>query len=400
MAAADVLATCALRLGDSMIGLAPMVMEELETVRFDKVKPVREAVLEAVEAFAPLLPVPDAATAAKEKAERTPKSALPPRSARRSSRASSGSTTSHQELFSSPAPSESPGASSDASELLRSSSGRELGSSKGAVAEEEIGKWAAEEESRGRKRTRKRSARVPLSAQQPNPNFFRQQDQAPLLARAQREHEAIVASTSRESPEEGTAGDAHEQRKTSPLPHQPEPEPEPEPDPEKQPAPAERRGGESSPEERPRTAESEQRPTRPTHGRSHRSAEAEVPDEAPSFGSSSGWGRLGLSTEDRQEPAAVMRERPATAEAPQSSARSPPLRGQSLHHLRGSFSPGGRGDERGRHYAPRPGGTEQARDHPQQQQQVHGADRPSSYFETVSCLQGRHAERTSLSLGP
>jgi ribosomal protein L29 len=208
IAAADVLATCALRLGDSMVGLAPMVVQELEGKRFDSVKPVRDAVLEAIDAFAPLMPPPEEAAeeARTVGAETAPAAAAPPAAAavaegREGTPGRSSSRSRQQLTFTSPGADSSPGAGTGGVDYDDDSDtdNSDLGTSRGAQFEGEIRGWAAAEEGRKKKKRsstkRNRAARrVPLNAQQPNLKFFQQQDPEALLEQAQRQLEESSAA--------------------------------------------------------------------------------------------------------------------------------------------------------------------------------------------------------------
>lgn len=193
VAAADVLGTCGLRLGASMVGLAPMIVQELEGKRFDTVKPVRDAVLEAIDAFAPLMPPTD--EGAREADAPGAESGMTSVTLPTTSEDSPGySSRARQHLTFSPA-----SALTTASGNSDDTDDDDLDTSRGAQVEGEIKGWAAaQQEERTGKQSSKRNRskrRVPLFAQQPNLNFFAQQpDPETLLEQAQRKHEESKAA--------------------------------------------------------------------------------------------------------------------------------------------------------------------------------------------------------------
>jgi hypothetical protein len=195
IAAADVLATCGLRLGESMVGLAPMIVQELEGKRFDSIKPVRDAVLEAIDVFAPLMPASD------EGAEQA-YDVDPGDCVTAETDSPSYSSRSRQHLTFSPAASDSALTAGSGNSDGSDDNDDDLGTSRGAQVEGEIRGWGAAHEGRNTKQPSKRNRskrRVPLFAQQPNPNFFQQPDPETLLEQAQRKHEeskAAMASAS------------------------------------------------------------------------------------------------------------------------------------------------------------------------------------------------------------
>ena len=212
VAAADVLATFCERLGPSMAGVALAALTELETVRFDKVKPVRDAVMEAIQLFRVLVPrkpstpqtkvqtPPPWSRAARKARKSDGSTASTPRSSRADSQVSPRSTpkridvmpSSRHRVNSSPRVSRAESRTGESGTHLERASSRtdqereEFGHSVGAKVETQISRWAAKtshlrttsDNARPKNRKKNRPARVPLFAQEPNHAFFEAQKQS------------------------------------------------------------------------------------------------------------------------------------------------------------------------------------------------------------------------------